>query len=80
MAGEIRRTMDESPFDKTFLERHIMLCERLFWRQPPEQSVAPVLTKSSIRSSKKSRGRSGHTKLAGRSPGTKIGRDAISKE
>lgn len=80
MAEEIRRTMGQSPFDKAFLERHIMLCERLFWRQPAEQSVAPELTKSSIRSNKKSGGRSGHTKLARLSPGAKVGREAISKK
>ena len=80
MAGEIRRTMGKSPFEKGFLERHIMLCERLFWRQPPEQIVAPVVTKSFIGSNKKSRGRSGPAKLARHSPRTKIGREANRKK
>lgn len=35
ISGEIRRTMKQSPFDKSFLERHVELIERLFWRKLP---------------------------------------------
>ncbi len=34
LAGEIERTMGQSPFDQRFLERHIELCQRLFFREP----------------------------------------------
>lgn len=34
VSGEIKRTMKQSPFDEAFLERHIEMCERLFFRDP----------------------------------------------
>lgn len=34
VCGEIKRTMGQSPFDEAFLERHIEMCERLFFRDP----------------------------------------------
>ncbi len=34
LAGEIERTMGQSPFDERFLERHMDLCQRLFFREP----------------------------------------------
>lgn len=34
VSGEIRRTMGQSPFEETFVERHIEMCERLFFRDP----------------------------------------------
>lgn len=34
LSGEIRRTMNQSPFSESFVEEHIALCERLFWREP----------------------------------------------
>lgn len=40
LAGEIGRTMKQSPFDQSFLERHINLIENLFWRKLPP-TVAP---------------------------------------
>jgi AcrR family transcriptional regulator len=36
MSGELERTIGQSPFDEAFVERHIELCERLFFRDPPD--------------------------------------------
>lgn len=36
MSAEIERTMGQSPFDKAFVDRHIALCERLFFRDSPD--------------------------------------------
>lgn len=38
MTGEVKRTMNQSPFDEDFVKKHLDLCERLFWRALPEES------------------------------------------
>jgi TetR/AcrR family transcriptional regulator len=36
LSAEIERTMGQSPFSKAFVEKHIELCERLFFRNSPD--------------------------------------------
>lgn len=51
MAGEMQRATKQSPFSDAFVEKHIELCERLFWREPGDaQQAMPRGAKSRARS------------------------------